>query len=106
QRQQGAIRKRLDQAKVRKSFAQMRFVGFLAGAIDNQKKMAVEIRHHQIVEDAAGVVGELRVALSAWREREDVLWHQPLKRKSSFFVTAGFRGEPDLTHVRNIEQAA
>ena len=33
--------------------AQMRFVGVLAGCIDDQRKMIAAIGDHQIVEDAA-----------------------------------------------------
>ena len=31
----------------------MSVVGVLAGGVDHQEQMAAEIRHHQIVEDAA-----------------------------------------------------
>ncbi len=66
QRDQRAIRQRLDNAGVGKVLAQMRFIGGLAGRVDHKEQVVAKIRHHEIVEDAAGIVGELRVALPAW----------------------------------------
>ena len=63
--------------------AQMRLVRGLAGGVDDQEQMAAEIRHHQVVENAAVGVGELRVALPARRDRQDVLRHQPLQRRAA-----------------------
>ena len=60
---------------------QVRLVLGLAGGIDDQKQMVAEIRHHQIVENAAVIIGELRVALPSRRHRDDVLRHQPLQRQ-------------------------
>ena len=80
QRDQAAIGQRIDDAGIRKMRAQMRLVLGLAGGVDDQKQMIAEIRHHQVVENAAVLVGELRVALPSRRNRHDVLRHQPLQR--------------------------
>ena len=50
-------------AGLRKMRAQMRLVLGLAGGVDHQEQMVAEIRHHQIVQNAAIGIGELRVAL-------------------------------------------
>ena len=71
--------------------AQMRLVLGLAGGVDHQEQMVAEIRHHQIVENAAVVIGELGVALPARRNRDDVLRHQPLQRQRGVLDLAGFR---------------
>ena len=83
----------------------MRFVFGLAGGIDHQEQVITEIRHHQIVENAAGIVGELRIALAAGRNRDNVLRDQRFERAGGVFDLAGFRRERDLPHVGDIEQA-
>ena len=105
QRDQRAIGQRLDHADVGQMRAQMRLVGVLAGGVDHQEQMAAEIRHHQIVEDAAGIVGELGVALPSRRNRDDVLRHQPFQRQRRVLDLAGFRPQRDLAHMRDVEQA-
>ncbi len=67
QREQRALGQRLDQAAGGEMGAQVRGVGFLAGGVDDQEQVVVAPRHHQVVEDAAGVVGEEGVALLARR---------------------------------------
>ena len=54
QREQRAVGQRLDDAAVREMRAQMRLVLGLAGGVDDQEQMIAEIRHHQVVENAAG----------------------------------------------------
>ncbi len=44
---------------------QQRLVLGLAGRVDHQKQVVAEIGDHQVVEDAAGFVGEQRIALPA-----------------------------------------
>ena len=85
--------------------AQMRLVLGLAGGVDDQKQMVAEIRHHQIVENAAVVIGELGVALPSRRNRHDVLRHQPLQRQRGILDLAGFRPQRELAHMRDVEQA-
>ena len=82
----------------------VRQVGVLAGRIDDHQQVVARAGHHQIVEDAAGVVGELGVALLARLQAGDVARHQRLHRLRG--ALAGLRGEPHLAHVRDVEQAA
>ncbi len=84
--------------------AQMRLILRLAGGVDHQEQMAAEIRHHQVVENAACGVGELGVALPAGCNAEDVLRHQPFQRQSGVLDLAGFRPQLDLAHMRDVEQ--
>ena len=85
--------------------AQMRLVVVLAGGVDDQKQMVAEIRHHQVVENAAGLVGELRIALAAGRQRQDVLRHQPFQRQAASSSLPDFARSVDLAHMRDVEQA-
>ena len=85
--------------------AQMRFVLGLAGGVDDQKQMVAEIRHHQVVENAAVFIGELGVALPSRCNRHDVLRHQPLQRQRRIRDLAGFRPQRELAHMRDVEQA-
>ena len=84
--------------------AQMRLVLGLAGGVDHQKQMVAEIRDHQVVENAAVLVGELRVALPSRRNRHDVLRHQPLQRQRCIRDLAGFGPQRELAHMRDVEQ--
>ena len=64
---------------------QMRVVRLLGGGVDDQEQHAVLGRigrpcHHQVVEDAAVVVEQLRVALAAGREPRDVAGDKRLER--------------------------
>ena len=83
----------------------MRLVLGLAGGVDHQEQMAAEIGHHQIVENAAGIIGELGVALPSRRHAENVLRHQPFQRQRGILEPAGFRAQRDLAHMRDVEQA-
>ena len=77
----------------------------LAGGVDDQEQMIAEIRDHQVIENAAGFIGELGVALPARRNRDDVLRNQPLQRERRILHLAGFRPQRDLAHMRDVEQA-
>ena len=77
----------------------------LQAALTTRNRWLAEIRHHQVVENAAGVVGELGVALPARRNAKDVLRHQPLQRQRGVLDLAGFRPQRDLAHMRDVEQA-
>ena len=83
----------------------MRFIGFLAGGIDDQPQMVAEIRHHQVVEDAAGGIGEQRVALPALGKPEDVGRNERFQRARRVGEAAGSRPQRDLSHMRDVEQA-
>ena len=85
--------------------AQMRFVLGLAGGVDHQQQVVADIRDHQVVENAATLVGELRVALPARCDADDILRHQPLQRGGGVLNAAGFGAQRDLAHMRDVEQA-
>ena len=103
QGQKPAREHRLDLAGGGEVLLQVREVGVLAGGIDHQQEVIARAGHHEIVEDAAGIVGELGVALLAGLEARDVGRHQGLQRLGR--VLPGLRGEPHLAHVRDVEQA-
>ncbi|EEF24056.1 conserved hypothetical protein [Ricinus communis] len=48
----------------------------LAGGIDDDEEIVVHMGNHQVVEDAALVVGEEAIALAAFGETEDVDRHE------------------------------
>ena len=103
QGQKPAREHRLDLAGRGEMLLQMREVGVLAGGIDHQQEVIARAGHHEVVEDAAGLVGELGVALLAGFEAGDVGRHQRLQRLGR--ALPRFRGEPHLAHVRDVEQA-
>ena len=75
-------------------------VDLLAAGVHHQEQpLAAEIRHHQVVEDAARLVGQQRVALPARLQPQHVAGHQPLQRGRR-----GGAGQRRLAHVRDIEQ--
>ena len=85
----------------------MRVVVVLARRVDDQHQHAVlgrvgRARHHQVVEDAAFLVEQLRVALPPMREVEDIGRHQRFERTCRRLVIG--TGEERLTHVRDVEQ--
>ena len=83
-------------------------IGLLARGVDDEHQHAVldgiaRARHHQVVENAAILVGELGIALPPGREADDVGSHQRLERARGGLVVG-----PDqerLAHVRDVEQA-
>ena len=105
QRDQRAIIKRIDVTNVGQMPTQMRLVVRLAGGIDDQKQVVAEVRDHEIVEDAAGLVGELSVTLPSRREAQDVLRDQPLQRARGVLDLAGLRPQRHLAHMGDVEQA-
>ena len=85
----------------------MRVVGFLGGGVHDEEEDAVfggvrRARHHQIVEDAAFLVGELGVTLAAGGEIDDVGRHQRFERACDRLVIGA--DQKRLPHVRDIEQ--
>ena len=76
QGQKPARKHRLDLAGGGEVLLQVREVGVLAGGVDHQQEMIARAGHHQVVEDAAGIVGELGVALLAGLQARDVARHQ------------------------------
>ena len=79
--------------------AQVGDVVVLAGGVDDQEQVVGAPRHHQVVEDAAGVVGEEGVALLALGQADDVDRHQRLERRRRVVAD-----QAQLAHVRDVEQ--
>jgi len=99
QREQGPIGKGFDDAAGADASSQVGGVRHLAGGIDDDEEVIVPTRHHQVVEDAAPVVGEQRIALLAQRQADDI------DRNKSFERGRGFgTGQAQLAHVRHVEQ--
>ena len=53
----------------------------LPRGVDHEKQVIAAVRDHQVVEDAALLGGEERIALAAFLEPEDVDRHQRLERE-------------------------
>ena len=81
----------------------MRLVRFLAAGIDHQHQMIADIAHHQVVEDAAAVLGEQRIAHPPDGETLDVRGDDALERRAGVMARLG--GEAKLAHVGYVEQA-
>ena len=97
--EQRLLGQRLDPAARSDRRPQMGDVGALAAGIDDEQEVVGTAGHHQVVEDAAALVGEERIALPAGLETDDVDRHQRLERAGG--VAAD---EPHLAHVRDIEE--
>ena len=86
--------------------AQQREVDALARGVDDERDPplgARRARRHQIVDDAALGVEELRVTLATGREGQNVRRAERLERARGRLVIGAV--EKGLTHMRNIEQA-
>jgi len=78
----------------------------LQAALTTRKQMVAEIRHHQIVENAAITIGELRVALPPGRDSCDVPCGTSRSSASAASLDlAGLRPQRELAHMRDVEQA-
>ncbi len=82
--------------------AQMRLVVFLAGGIHHQHQMIAKVGHHEVVEDAAGLVGEKGVARLRLAQPRNIGCHHALERAGG--IAARFCAQAQLSHMRNIEQ--
>ncbi|OIQ77767.1 hypothetical protein GALL_405330 [mine drainage metagenome] len=106
QREQRLLRQLLDRAARADALAHPRQVLHLARGVDDQEVFVAvaartrPVRQHQVVEQSAGLVGEVAVALAAQRQADDVDRDQALER-------GGRVGAADahLAHVRDVEQA-
>ena len=74
-------------------------IGVAAAGVDHQEQMVAGLADDQVVEDAARLVGELRVARAPRRQALDVARHQPLERRRGVGAV-----QSDLAHVRDVEQ--
>ena len=71
----------------------------LRAALTTKKQVIAAIGHHQVVQHAALVIGEHRVALSARRQPQHIHRHKPLQRQSRLGPAHN-----DLSHMADIEQ--
>ena len=89
----------------------MRIILLLAGRIDDKDQHTViwwisRARHHQIIENTALRIQELRIALLAWHEIENIGGNQRFQRPRNGFVSTIRRHQQGLAHMRDIEQAS
>ena len=92
----------------RKAAGDVRVVDVLARGVDDEHQATVAAgaggpRHHQVVDDAAGIGEELAVALAAGGEIDDVGGNEGLERGGRRRVVGA--DEHRLAHVRDVEQA-
>ncbi|MNV78274.1 hypothetical protein D3C71_1717560 [compost metagenome] len=72
----------------------------LAGGVDHQEQRVVaQVGDHQVVEDAALLIGEHGIALHAHRQVDDVHRHQAFQGLGRIAAA-----QDDLAHVRHVEQ--
>ncbi len=83
--------------------AQVPEVGRLVGGVDHQHEPVAEIGHHQVVADAAAGIGQEAVALPAGLQPANVGRDQGFQGAGG--VGRIVRGERDLAHMRDVEQA-
>ncbi len=79
-----------------------RDIGLLAGRIHHHEEVIATICDHQVILDAARVVGEHGVALPTLLEADDIHGHEPLERLGRIRAA---RLQDDLPHVAHVEQA-
>ncbi len=84
---------------VRQAVGEMGQVGGAARRVDHQMQPALGSRHHQVVDDAARLVGQQGVAHPTDRQALDVAGHQPLERRRGALAR-----DRHLAHVRDVEQ--
>ena len=89
-RDQGAIEP-YDVAVARKLQREVCFVRLLVGGIDDEQKVIAAVGNHQIIDDAALIVGQDGVALPARLEPQNFNRNKPLQRAGRVFQEARFR---------------
>ena len=82
----------------------MRFVSSFARRIADEQKAVRKPRDHQIVENAAGFVGEEGVTLSADRKPQHIHGNEVLQCASGLAHVAALCAQDDLAHMRHVEQ--
>ena len=102
--QERALELRLDRDRAIEICLQMREIGLLARRVDDEHQAIAsflgDARRHQIVEDAAPVVQQQRVAHLPRHQRLQIARDQRLQRARRLGAA-----QPDLTHMRDIEEA-
>ena len=99
QRQQCAFRLGDDLAARADAGLQVGDVGVLAAGVDHQEQVVLAAGDHQVVAQAAGVVGEEGVALLEQAQAGDVLRHQRFQRRRGVVAH-----QAHLAHVRDVEE--
>ena len=71
-----------------------------AGIDDHEQPVFVQPGDHEVIDDAAGVVGQQGVALAAWFKASDIAGDQGFQRRRHVGSVEGC-----LAHMRHIEQS-
>ncbi len=103
---QGTVGQHGHVADAAETVLEMRKIGILAGRVDDEEEMIAAIDDHQVVENAACGIGEEAVALSAFREAENIRRHELFQRQRRVLDFSRFRPHDDLSHVGHVEEAA
>ena len=94
-----ALGQLLDPVRGLERRAQMREIGVAAGGVDDHEQAVRDAADDQIVEHAALLVGQHRVAQPALAEPRDVARHQRLERRAARIAM-----DQHLAHVGDVEQ--
>ena len=104
QRDQRTVVVKHDVAGRRKPGLKMGKIVGLAGCIDHEHEVVAAIGDHEVVEDAAPVVRQERIALASRLQSEDVDGNQRLQRQRGVLDPAALGPHGDLAHMRDVEQ--
>ena len=83
----------------------MRDVGVLAGGVDDEEEVVAAVGDHQVVEDAAGLVGEEGIALASFLQARDADRDQRLQGERGILDPPRLRPDRHLAHMRDVEEA-
>ncbi len=83
---------------------EMREILVFSRGIDDDDDGIVDMREHEIVDEAAGRGRQKAVALTTLPQPQNIDRHQRFERQRDIFIAAGFRPDDDLPHVRDVEQ--
>ena len=105
---QRALRRGQQDHAGRQALGDVGVVHLLARGVDDHEQPAVFLvrgraRHHQVVDDAAGIVEQLGVALLARLQVQDIGRHQGFESGGGGGVIGS--DQEGLPHVRDVEQA-
>ena len=103
QRQERAACHELHLGHIRQMGAHMGHIRLLAGGIDHDEQMIAPVGEHQIIQDAAGAIGEQPIALPPRRQSQHIHRHHRLERQTQR-RHPGNRAQDHLPHVTDIKQ--
>ena len=103
QGQEGAIFDHLNRNAVGQAVLHQGDVLIFAGGVHHNEDMIATVGKHQIVQNAALIVGEEPVALTVFFQACHIHRDQRLKRQGRLFV--GRPAQDHLPHVRDVKQA-